>query len=756
MIDYASTVLYNWQRVDPSGPMQPDNIRCVLRMTGLMDEEWFYKTHVVIESEAAHVVSACLNASAARSDDDLLSHLVALEEALWRVVRACLPIMYERGDDGIPKCSEHVFYHVLRPLIKTMVVEFDCEEPSKKHVLHGPSGAMSSLLPCLDAVLGVPVSSEKLRDALAMFELSMPRPHRQLLKEVRTRETVRKRIQMSRLPGADGSYNSLARAFNRCIARLLDFRWQHWQYVRNFIMKAGNVSNAQGTGGTSFDYLQQHITDTERARLIESFDTTVSQMTPAEDIIPRNSMPRFNMHPHEEFWSVDGIHGFLSREPLGSSYAEVKGLAWPSELLEAIETVWDLAARMPALCVCGGPFRLRCEAAADQLQELQQDRLLASMSEVCREQLLATLCHIATGCIGPEKEAQKAPKCIDRPLQVLARSVGRQAATEFTELVLCNWKWGDAASCKGEDTGLKQMQTVWRFLASPDEEWYRATHILLHHRAKEIVAAIRVGQVAMREVNDAGLVSAMGRLWSWLTETCDMFDAHFEAKSEVTESVMAKRLAPFFAHRGSHSLTGQEVAFWLYCMGSSPLLPCIHAFLGFKMCVCSSADASENAGLQSLATKARLLLEDMRGFMPSLHREFVEEMEKPRANVRWYCFRRFGTKPSVEVLHDLETAYNDVLNALVRFMAQRRQLVSRFYPELTRSFDMFHAEVETEMRKKRLQLLRLRQRVFRLDGEGRRAGDAAAAIALAADVEVRRQDSGIFTAISESGAVAGE
>merc|ERR1719272_1515698 len=57
-IDYAATVLYNWERIDPNGPVVITNIRCPLRLTGLSDEEWFFKTHVVIESEAAPAVSA--------------------------------------------------------------------------------------------------------------------------------------------------------------------------------------------------------------------------------------------------------------------------------------------------------------------------------------------------------------------------------------------------------------------------------------------------------------------------------------------------------------------------------------------------------------------------------------------------------------------------------------------------------------------------------------------------------------------------
>jgi hypothetical protein len=40
-IDYADCVLNNWQRIDPHGPITPENIRLLNRFTGLLDEEWY-------------------------------------------------------------------------------------------------------------------------------------------------------------------------------------------------------------------------------------------------------------------------------------------------------------------------------------------------------------------------------------------------------------------------------------------------------------------------------------------------------------------------------------------------------------------------------------------------------------------------------------------------------------------------------------------------------------------------------------------
>jgi len=749
MIDYASSVLYNWTRINKDGPITMSNVRCVLRLTGLIDEEWFMKTHVVIESESSHVISAVIAASRTDDETELLTQLVALEEALWRVVRACLPIMYERSDDGTPKCCEHIFYQILRPLIKSGLLTFEGEGSNEPLFLHGPSGAMSSLLPCVDAALGIETSSEKLREAMAKFKLSMPVKHQQFIDELVGTPNIRKRILVSRPVGESSDsehYDALVRAFNRVISRVLDFRWQHWQYIKNFVMKPGNISHAVGTGGTSFDYLQQHITDTEKARLTERQDGALRVVTPGVPMWASTHVPPMANHPSLEYWSVDGKRGLLAREPLVIPSKASWAVGLPAPMLAACEEVWSLALKLPALCAANGPYYELVARSAERLAPLQDDRVLIGMSEVAREHLMTTMCHIAAGCISTGHK--KPPPCIEKPLRVVARSVGRPPRLDFTEIVLSNWDAtypsGDRpASSTGQgveqaevDTQQSpQMHVVWRFLGTPDEEWYRAIHIVMHDEARDVVSAIRVGHVAMRDHSDGSVVNSLEQISSWLNKFCDYFDEHFEVKDSRTEGVMIRRLEPFLSHgrfselgweeqRGSrktdkeNDISGNsfgmlpvETAAWVYCCGSSVLLPAIHAFLGVEQC---PREAHDGAGGDRIAQVVRRILDEGRVFMPRSHLAFLESLEKPGVSIRQYCFRRFGAKMvSVEALHDLEVAYNDALNALGRYVSRRVHLVSRFFPMFKSSFGALHSEYETHMRVERLQLLKMRQRVSR-------------------------------------------
>eukprot|EP00927_Polykrikos_kofoidii_P034963 TRINITY_DN29550_c0_g1_i1.p1 TRINITY_DN29550_c0_g1~~TRINITY_DN29550_c0_g1_i1.p1 ORF type:complete len:1127 (-),score=154.54 TRINITY_DN29550_c0_g1_i1:278-3658(-) len=812
MIDYASTVLYNWVRIDPNGPISTENIACPLRLTGLLDEEWFFKTHVVIEAEAAQAVSAINLAMNEWDGSALLKHLDDLEEALFRVVRACLPLMYERDESGTPKCSEHIFYQTLRPLIMSGVLDFSdgmvpqgsmlvsetvMFEPgeigfdtkdgivtwvrggqalekkiqigwilhevdgstfddsllAKKmqgtvpykvafklpglRKLNGPSGAMSSLLPCIDAALGVEMTSERLKMTLSDFENSTPREHRSFLCALRRTVPIRERIRGFERSVDDveqSQYNALARAFNRCIARVLDFRWQHWQYVKHFIMKPGNLSYGVGSGGTSFDFLQQHITDTERARLTEKgndddFLVLTSCMSLSAGKLSYGVSASSHSFPKQEFWSVDGEHGLLGREPLFHG----RGVILPDNIAPAVrqacQALCDLAVQMPALLLQCDTFRKHCERAAELLEPLQNEGTLRRLPETVQEALMTILCFVARGCAN--RASDTPPKCIRFPLRIVANSVGRPARLDFTGLVLTNWvatqERLERPTRENESDGVSKSSRVmaqegallpraapaWRFLASPDERSYIAIEVLLHHDASEMIRLIRVGQVAMRDQNDKGVVDSMVKLSIWLNHFCNVFDAFFERWDSRVASVMMRRLSKYIAPSG---FSRKEVACWICLNGSSVLFPAICAFLGLSTLRSRTGNdehTKNHPDNDQLFDMLRRVAAESRSCTPRLHSDFLESLEKPSASVRHHCLRRFGSNKSVETLHDLEVGYSDALNALIRFFSRRVRSVNRLFPEMSGGFSALEAEIRDSIQQSRLQLLKMRRRLAR-------------------------------------------
>jgi len=170
---------------------------------------------------------------------------------------------------------------------------------------------------------------------------------------------------------------------------------------------------------------------------------------------------------------------------------------------------------------------------------------------------------------------------------------------------------------------------------------------------------------------------------------------------------MMRRLYPFIAP----GMDWEEVGCWVYTCGSSALMPALHAYLGVKMIDICQTDSAE---ADRLAVMFRQRLLEFRISMPTLHRAFVEELERPGTSLRQYCLRRFGQQSrTVEQLHNLEVAYNDALNALIRFLSRRVHLVFRLIPQVAGGLGAMHHEVEESMRRSRLMLLKMRQRVDR-------------------------------------------
>eukprot|EP00927_Polykrikos_kofoidii_P027494 TRINITY_DN24164_c0_g1_i1.p1 TRINITY_DN24164_c0_g1~~TRINITY_DN24164_c0_g1_i1.p1 ORF type:complete len:765 (-),score=103.98 TRINITY_DN24164_c0_g1_i1:141-2246(-) len=698
----------------------------------------------------------------------------------------------------MPNCSDQVFYHILRPLIKSGSVDFgDAAEPPPhlqmlknitiepgswdahdKYVkigwiiksidghaysdsilkektngtspyevtfllpgvrkLSGPSGAMSSLLPCLDAALGIKMSAEKLKSTLETFSQSMPTEHREFLNSLRGHTSIRDRISNMKSPATDHQdmYAPLARAFNRIIARVLEFRWQHWRFVTHFIMNPGNLSYGIGSGGTSFDFLQQHLTDTERARLTERDEYSLVASPSQHDSLPVRPNAR-TQHATLEFWSVDGENGLLGRDCLFGPRA-VSPADLPASFRNAEKALCALAMCMPSL-LASGEFAAHVKRAEDNLAALQDVRSIVDLAEAGRERLMSVLSHVAAGCVG-EGRSRRIPKCINSAFQLVARAVGRPARLEFTELVLVNWQGYETlepADCRtNASESIPEQETprinvALRFLASPDEDWYRAMHIVLHHDFREVVKQIRVGQVAMRGQNDRGVVDSMVKLSLCIRQFCHMFDVQLDMRDSRRDAVLFRRLLPYMTF-SRVECTIQEVACHVYLSGGTVLISALHAYLGIRMAATGAGSAVASPAtvdgtgalptgvegpatdVEQLASLLRHTLAILRPCMPSRHREFLEELERPGASLRHYCIRRFGLRTSsVEQLHDLEVSYNDALAGLGRFLSLRTRLIVRLTPEFSAIFNNLQSEIESTLVRSQLRLLRMRRRVDR-------------------------------------------
>ncbi|MCP9451983.1 MAG: indoleamine 2,3-dioxygenase [Nitrospira sp.] len=276
VLSYASYALDNWRRLDRTKPIELDNVVLLQNFLGGLDEEWFVVIHIQIERQAGPGLEGlvrAMNGASEGNDEDVLSGLQALASA-QTAMKDTLLRMKER-------CDPYVYYTRVRPYIHGWK-----NNPSLPHGLlyekvgayggqpqqfRGETGAQSTIVPCLDAGLGIHHAPDPLTVYLREMREYMPPRHRSFLEVLESRTDNQGRPL---LPGyirdRKGDHPRLWSAYRDCVDLLAQFRAIHLGYADEYIYRQHqtHASNptAVGTGGTPFmTYLQKHLDETKQA-----------------------------------------------------------------------------------------------------------------------------------------------------------------------------------------------------------------------------------------------------------------------------------------------------------------------------------------------------------------------------------------------------------------------------------------------------------------------------------------------------------
>jgi indoleamine 2,3-dioxygenase len=261
ILSHASNVLYNWQRIDPHGPIDLENVSLLQPLLNSSDEAWFVLVTVVIEAKGAVVLPELVraqHAAATQQYPELIEALDAIATGIERM-SATLMRMYEH-------CDPYIFYHRVRPFLAGwpapgVIYQGVSEQPV---IYAGGSAGQSSLIQALDAALGVRHTSEQSRPFLAEMRHYMPPTHRRFV------EALEQGPQLHQLVAEQATaIPPLLESYNRCIERLTLFRRQHMEIaVRYITMQAPGPDKAVGTGGTSFTHFLGAAKHATRAHII--------------------------------------------------------------------------------------------------------------------------------------------------------------------------------------------------------------------------------------------------------------------------------------------------------------------------------------------------------------------------------------------------------------------------------------------------------------------------------------------------------
>ena len=270
LLPYSGYVLDNWTLIDRDAPVSLDNIAMIQNFLSGQDEAWFVLIHVAIEARAGEALALMKPIVEAIEDHDADSAARYLESmaAVWRDINQIFDRMPER-------CDPYVYFRRVRPYIHGwkdnpglpdgVVYEGVDRYAGHGQVFRGQTGSQSSIVPTMDALLGVGHAGDPLRTYLDELHHYRPPGHRQFIEDVRASSRLREFAKSQR-------HTALINAYNANVQGVADFRAKHLEYAATYINKQGKTANGNhtdvGTGGTPFmRYLKKHRNET-RANLL--------------------------------------------------------------------------------------------------------------------------------------------------------------------------------------------------------------------------------------------------------------------------------------------------------------------------------------------------------------------------------------------------------------------------------------------------------------------------------------------------------
>jgi len=259
---HAGLDLWNFKKIDSSGPKIVENLEQITSFTGTPDEKYFFLIMTEIEDIGKDIFDKLLTVPLLVLSKDTASLIHILNE-LYLIIQK-INITMNKMFTG---CKPEVFYNVLRPYLAGwyddgLIFEGVSNEPTR---YKGGSAAQSSLIQLFDIVLGVYHDSPFFKE---MREY-MPNDHANILnklelemKECNIYEFIMKKkfityssFKDQYTKGLEDNFSDetiddsdLKKAYKKCIVELSKFRHIHFEIAYKYVTKM-NPESVKGTGG---------------------------------------------------------------------------------------------------------------------------------------------------------------------------------------------------------------------------------------------------------------------------------------------------------------------------------------------------------------------------------------------------------------------------------------------------------------------------------------------------------------------------
>ncbi|KAF2710259.1 hypothetical protein K504DRAFT_377907 [Pleomassaria siparia CBS 279.74] len=247
-MEYAgSYALFNYRLEVPEKGLEYDNLRLIRAFEHGLDpsssEAGFVLVHIAMVKQSGALVQGTvdmLQGSIAKEREMFNDGLRTLVGAL-RNVNAVMNTMWNRSKPaGYTTFRTFIFGITSQSMFPNGVVyEGVSEEPMS---FRGESGANDSMIPLCDNLLQIKMPETPLTEILKDFRQYRPGNHREFL------EAVRDSAEQSALKDFAIGDSVSAALYLQALDQVRDFRWRHWCFTREYILK--QTKHPTATGGS--------------------------------------------------------------------------------------------------------------------------------------------------------------------------------------------------------------------------------------------------------------------------------------------------------------------------------------------------------------------------------------------------------------------------------------------------------------------------------------------------------------------------
>lgn len=252
VISYVSELFFNWRPIYNSDSAS-NALWVNSTMTGSIDEAWFYRIPLLIESKSDKIIPIIIQLYEQCSKPKF-EKIHKLLSDLGNAIKEMVVILKKMHS----YCSPVVFYHGFRSY------QMGWEG------LHGASAAQSPILQLLDALLNVNHGSNTSHGKyLCELRPYMLPEHREFIVWVEEWSIKLSSLFSITESSANESYKMAKETFNMCVDNLKTFRKVHMGLVKHFlIQQKTNHDPLVGSGDTDvLPFLQSVYSDTDHSRL---------------------------------------------------------------------------------------------------------------------------------------------------------------------------------------------------------------------------------------------------------------------------------------------------------------------------------------------------------------------------------------------------------------------------------------------------------------------------------------------------------